>query len=358
MFSKLFVAIVCASAALAGPFKRTSNLSVNVAAPSTDVTLLDNLKLTASVTNNGLESVKILKYGTILDDGLPTQSFGVTKEGAEVPFTGIRVQVSLTDADDSAYVVIPAGETVTVSHDVSSLFDFESAGAGAFTFEPRTNFQIAAESEEVAAAFIEHDAIQVTANKVDIHLSGELSKRELKLNKRTRDTCTNASQKSFIDAAYSEARTLASRAASYISSNGADSLFTSYYKTTSTTTVRNVFTNVANENSSTRTLGCADTLGACTSGVIAYTIVSNTNMVVCSIFFNEVADSNLCRGTSVASRNARGGTILHELTHATSGTSDIIYGCSSDQGLSASNAARNADNYNCFSTQVFANTGC
>ncbi|KAK7449289.1 hypothetical protein VKT23_013432 [Stygiomarasmius scandens] len=345
MFSTVLVALVFASTALAGPFKRTSNLVVNVAGPSANISSVDDLKFTASVTNNGLESVKILKYGTVLDDGLPTQSFGVTKDGAEVPFTGIRVQVSLTDADDSAYVVIPAGETVTVSHDVASLFDFASAGPGTFTFEPVTAFQVAEAEENKVSSFIDHDAVEITANKIEVNLAGDLAKREL-LTKRAVDICTTASRKNFIDAAYSEAKTLASRAASYISSNGANSLFTSYYKTTSTTTVRNVFTNVANENSGSRTLSCTDSFGGCSSGVIAYTVISTTNVYFCSIFFNEVADSNLCRGTSVASRNARGGTVLHELTHATSGTTDVIYGCANDQALSASNAARNADNYN------------
>jgi hypothetical protein len=66
----------------------------------------------------------------------------------------------------------------------------------------------------------------------------------------------------------------------------------------------------------------------------------------CSPFYSEVTTSRLCSGTTVASRNIRGGTTLHELTHALSGTTDVGYGCSYDQGLSASNAVRNADNYN------------
>ena len=69
----------------------------------------------------------------------------------------------------------------------------------------------------------------------------------------------------------------------------------------------------------------------------------------CSIFYNEVASSRLCSGTTVASRNVRGGTTLHELTHAVAGTTDVGYGCSFDQNLGQTNpsqALRNADNYN------------
>jgi hypothetical protein len=34
------------------------------------------------------------------------------------------------------------------------------------------------------------------------------------------------------------------------------------------------------------------------------------------------------------------------MTHATGGTDDVIYGCASDQALSASQQIRNADNFN------------
>lgn len=43
------------------------------------------------MTNTGSESVKVLKYGTVLDAGMPTKSFKITKDGAEAKFTGIKV---------------------------------------------------------------------------------------------------------------------------------------------------------------------------------------------------------------------------------------------------------------------------
>ncbi|THU90880.1 zincin [Dendrothele bispora CBS 962.96] len=357
MFALSFVALVLASTAAAGPLKRYNGLSVSLAGPN-DISSLDELKFTASVTNNGAEDVKVLKYGTILDSGLPTRSFTVTKDGAEVAFTGVKLSVSLEDADETAFAVIPAGETVTVTHEVASVFDFAKAGAGSFTFEPVQTFQIAGADAEVKS-IVQMDKVSASsAPSVTVNIVGDLTKREMAINKRATDICTTASRKSFIDASYSEAKSLASIASSYIGSNGANSLFTSYYKTNSPTTIRSVFNAVAGENSSSRTLSCVDSLGACSSGVIAYTSTQTTNIYYCSIFFNEVATSSLCSGTSVASRNVRGGTTLHELTHAVAGTDDVGYGCSFDQGLSAANARVNADNYNCFSTQVYANTQC
>jgi deuterolysin len=90
-----FVALALASTVLGGPFKRLEGLTVELSGPSTSVRSIDELKLTASITNTGTESVKILKYATILDDKLPTKAFTVIKDGAIVPFTGIRVSAHL-----------------------------------------------------------------------------------------------------------------------------------------------------------------------------------------------------------------------------------------------------------------------
>ena len=43
------------------------------------------------ITNVGSETLRLVKYGTVLDDQLPTKSFFVLKNGADVPFTGVKV---------------------------------------------------------------------------------------------------------------------------------------------------------------------------------------------------------------------------------------------------------------------------
>ncbi|KAK0222396.1 hypothetical protein IW262DRAFT_1271318 [Armillaria fumosa] len=221
-----------------------------------------------------------------------------------------------------------------------------------------TSFQTASPKATIIDA-ASLDQVAVSSSSVDVHISGDLAKRDLPLlDARAVDMCTSGSQKSFIDASYTEAKSLASIASSYIATNGANSLHTAYYGATSTSTIRGVFNNVASKSSRSRTLSCTDTFRACSSGVIAYTVISTTNVYFCSPFFSEVPSTNLCRGTSVASRNVRGETTLHELTHATPGTDDVIYGCANDQALSDANQRINADNYNCFSTQVYQNTQC
>ncbi|KAJ3486996.1 hypothetical protein NLJ89_g11757 [Agrocybe chaxingu] len=95
--------------------RRAEGISVEIVPTATSVSSIADLKFTANIKNTGLEAVRILNYGTILDSKLPTKSFVVTKDGAAVAFTGVKVSVSLTDADDSAYTVINAGETLPLS---------------------------------------------------------------------------------------------------------------------------------------------------------------------------------------------------------------------------------------------------
>jgi deuterolysin len=232
MFFSSFVALALATSALAGPFKRFDGITVELSGPAASVGSIDDLKFTASIKNTGSEAVKILKYGTILDEKLPTKSFTVTKDGVTVPFTGIKVctavsfslhstdsmlqmSVSLTDIDDSAFAIIPAGETITVNHEgasyhsrhlsflqltiyaVASLFDFAWAGPGKFAFEPITTFQVAGGEESTERL----SKVQATTSKVEVEVTGDVVKRALpELNKRATDICTTASRKTFIDA--------------------------------------------------------------------------------------------------------------------------------------------------------------
>ncbi|KAF8650947.1 hypothetical protein AX16_005014 [Volvariella volvacea WC 439] len=352
------LALSFAATVLASPTKRFDGITVELSAPSSSVASIDDLTLTATVTNTGSETVRVLKYGTILDENLPTNSFEVTKDGQVVPFTGVRIHVSLEDLDDTSFATIPAGESVIVKHSIASLYDFASVGTGKFTFQPNTNFQVIGANDRVASP--ELTKVESTASSIDVEITADVAQRQLQeLNKRAVNICSDSSRRAFIDASYTEAKSLASGATSYINSRGAsDSLYRAYWGANSVSTITSVFNGVANENSSSRTLSCVDSYGVCGGGVIAYTVIATTNIYYCSIFFNQVPSSQLCGGTTVAARNVRGGTTLHEITHAVSRTTDVVYGCAADQALSDSQKRVNADNYNCFATQVYANTRC
>ncbi|EEB92986.1 hypothetical protein MPER_08424, partial [Moniliophthora perniciosa FA553] len=269
LFSATLAATIVSSA-LANPVERADGLSVKDTGPSNSISPVKNLKFTAEVANNGAEAVKVLKYNTVLDN-LPTRSFTVKKDGEVVPFTGIKLTVSLENNED-AFTTIESGQTVTVEHEVADLFDFATAGAGTFSFEPNADLKVAGVEEETTspAAF---SKVTLASQPIEVTVTGEISaNKELRKNeKRAVVSCSNASQRSFIDASYTEAKALARTASSYITSRGAsDSLFQAYYKTNSASTIANVFNAVANESGS-RPLSCSDPYGVCTGGVIAYT---------------------------------------------------------------------------------------
>ncbi|KAK0441491.1 Metalloprotease [Desarmillaria tabescens] len=296
-----FIALALALSTFASPYKRDAGLSVSLSGPASDVTSIDDLKFTATVANTGSESVKILKYGTIFDDMLPTQSFTVTKDGETVDFTGIKISVSLKDTNDSTFAVIPPGQSVTAEHDVSALFDFASAGPGTFTFTPVT-------------VLLYHY--------------------------------------------YTEAKALASAASSYIAANGTNSLYNSYFGTTPTDTVRAVFDRIANESSNTRTMDCTDPLLLCSQqGLVAYTAQPSTNIFFCNLFFTLDGSAAICSG-SVDDTVTADGVTLHEFTHATSHTIDVAYGCANDRALLPAEQAVNADSYECFANEVYKANQC
>jgi hypothetical protein len=84
------------------------------------------------------------------------------------------------------------------------LYNFETAGAGAFSFAPVTNFQVAPVSAEVKSQQ-DLSSIEVTANTVDVFVSEDVAKRDPEAgheSKRGVLSCSNTSQANFISARY------------------------------------------------------------------------------------------------------------------------------------------------------------
>ncbi|KAJ7133189.1 hypothetical protein C8R44DRAFT_611560 [Mycena epipterygia] len=353
MFLSPFTSLCFAAVVLAGPYKHAHTLSVALSSPSSSVHSIADLVLTAAVTNRGPEDIKVLKYATILDAALPTRSF--TKIFIPDTHAVLKLSISLTHAGETAYTTISAGKTSTVAHNVSALFDFASVDPGSFTFAPVKRLQIAHGAQKISVP-TELTTIDVSCNPITIAVTGDVAPRTLV--RRAPDTCTNASQKKFIDARFGEGAGV-----DYITSRGAsDSLYKSYWGTLETSRVISILDAVANENSKSRNLSCVDPFDVCPEpGVIAYTDFPTNNIYFCGPFFDEQPTTSLCSGTTVESTDIRGGTTLHEaytpyIIHPFEATLIYVaYGC---RALSADKAIQNADNFECFATKVYANTKC
>ena len=90
--SILIVALVGATYSFPFDPSQLSSLRVDLTG-SSNVSSLKDLRMRAVVTNTGTQTLRLLKYQTVLDTDLPTNSFRVTKGDEEVPFTGIRVRI-------------------------------------------------------------------------------------------------------------------------------------------------------------------------------------------------------------------------------------------------------------------------
>ena len=73
--------------------RATGGLEVSLSTPTDKVKSVSDVRVVATVKNVGDQDLKILKFGTVLDNKLPTRSFVVSKDGKAAPFTGIKVRV-------------------------------------------------------------------------------------------------------------------------------------------------------------------------------------------------------------------------------------------------------------------------
>lgn len=227
------------------------------------------------------------------------------------------------------------------------MYDFSATGPGTFTFDPVPTFQVSG-LNDVVETISDTVRLNITnTGSVSITVTDDVSKRSLNLEKRAEVVCSNSTQASFISVSYTEGKYLAALSSSYITTRGAnDSVYKAYYGTNPISSVISKFDAVANENSTSRLLSCTDP-NTCATGIIAYTDLSTTNIYYCDIFYNYLPSDSLCNnGSTVNDRKVRGSIALHELTHAVADTTDVTYGCPSNQALTDSYKVINADSYN------------
>ena len=110
------IALAAATAVSAAP-----GLSLKVTGPNA-VDGVQNLKVVATLTNPGDETLRILNDPRTVLDTLPTSTFTITNnDGASPGFIGVQVKYSLTQAatstDPSAVTVIAPGASVSFTHD-------------------------------------------------------------------------------------------------------------------------------------------------------------------------------------------------------------------------------------------------
>ncbi len=147
--------------------------------------------------------------------------------------------------------------------------------------------------------------------------------------------------------------------ASQVASSGAASKMEEFFKSSSQqvrSQVANVLDRVAAEcpnNGGYSQTYCSDVGGYCGGNVLAYTVPSQSYIVYCDLYFNDLPPL-----TSACHQQDQATTNLHETTHLSevAGTQDLGYGYDNIRQLSTQDSLNNADSYAVFANSIYA--GC
>ena len=224
-------------------------------------------------------------------------------------------------------VVIRAGENATAAHDgeppkleatfmtlaqqnslvAFALYDFSASGPGTFTFDPVSKFKVIGPNEITCDEAADAHSISITI--------ADVSKRELKFEKRRIISCGDEGKAGFIGAAVLEATVLASWAATYIEDNKGGPLFQKYFGDNDFKAIHSNFLTLAKSDKSSLSLNCAN----CGGSELAQSSNQEFKVHFCSAFFNQLPIGSLCGQspkTTFGARNLRGGVSLRYMARA------------------------------------------
>ncbi|KAJ8089353.1 hypothetical protein PM082_014601 [Marasmius tenuissimus] len=336
----------------------SGDLKVSVSAVSSTVGSIDDIVLTAVVSNPTDKDIKVIASDNILDDQ-PTGSFSVTKDNQQVSFTGAFVTPDLSN--DANWVTIPAGQSVAVNHTVSNIYNFEPHGTGKYTFTPTAIFQTSTPGEL---------PLVVDADPVSVEVKDDVSFRSLVAPTASLSTisCGDTGRAQILRDSLSSARSLAGGAATDIRSHPNSDTWNKFFGGADHDTVWYRFDIIAGDlaSSGTRQIFCnSDPANIC-SRATAYTLLTydgqgniiSSDIYTCEGFWGLPDTPQICSMNINDINASKGGVILHELSHATSNTGDIAYYCNTVGNLSPSDKTNNADNYQCMGLNIYRIYNC
>ncbi|KAF8962979.1 hypothetical protein BDZ97DRAFT_1905037 [Flammula alnicola] len=331
MFSNTLHGAFLTLTSLAVVVLATRSISLEVTGPPS-VASVEHLKVIATITNTGDETVKVLNDPRGPLSKLPTDTFAITDAtGAQPSFTGIKVKyVPKTAVALGAYTVLSPGESIDVEHNLAQAYNFTASGAGSYDFRARNIFYVVNDDETISHIYADSKS---HAAKI----SGMLASTRPTLAKRVTYKGCSSSQHTSLVAAAAAAQSYAASASSYISSHtNSTTRFTTWFGTYTTarhSTVESHFSAISSNTFSSYTFDCT-----CTdSDTYAYVYPDTFGTVyLCGAFWS----------APTTGTDSKGGTLVHESSHFTrnGGTDDNAYGQSACESLAKSDPASAVDN--------------
>lgn len=329
-----------------------SSLSIEKGALATS----DVMNFRFTLSNPGAEDLFVLKWKTPIS-GFEADTFIVERDGERLAYNGKLVKRAAPRASD--YVRVPAGGSLSVDVDLSSVYDMTQPGNYTVRYMAEGVDVVRADhaKRQTASSFVTLEsglvALQLTGPALDARTDSvdDFFAGTTKALTPTYRNCSS-SRISQIGSALSNAQTYATNAYNYLAARttSADRTASTRYRTwfgaynaTRYTNVQAHYNSIKNALANqTFILNCD-----CASDTSTYAFVYANlpyEVHLCGAFFAAPAT-----GT-----DSKAGTIVHETSHFTvvAGTNDYAYGQSACKSLATSNPSRatnNADSHEYFS---------
>ncbi len=325
VFVLVLATLVSVTGAGAAP---KNDLSVSISADKTSFSASDTVLLNVTISNNGKNPAKVLKWYTAVDE-VEEAIFNVTRDGASVDYVGAHYKRPAPTGKD--YVSLKPGESLTRSVDLGLYYDLSASGV----YELEYNA----------------DGTGLSSNKIQLAVEGRAGApiadlaSPLAVTGSTTFTggCT-ATQQSNLNTARSNASIYAANALSYLNGiNSSTQRFAYWFGTYSSandTTVTSHFSAISNKmDTAAVVFDCK-----CKKTYYAYVYANQPYKIyLCKAFWTAPAT-----GT-----DSKAGTLIHEMSHFTvvAGTNDYAYGQTAAHNLALTNitqAIANADSHEYF----------
>ncbi|KAF6759242.1 hypothetical protein DFP72DRAFT_886098 [Ephemerocybe angulata] len=287
----------------------THNFTLQIRGP-TSVTNIENLRITATITNIGDEDLKLLNDPTSPLSTLPGDIFTVVNSaGTAAQFKGIVAKyIPDVAAKIGAFTVLKPHESASVHHDLSDAYDLTATGAGTYTITPRDVFYALNEQDQVSTwrAYGASTSIQISVDGRLVKSRTPPSASSKSLKKRIiHNHCTDI-QEWDLGLAGDQANKYTASAMVYL-----DSLSTPTERWNAwfgswtfdrQATVRYQMAFLANNNFESYLYDCT----CQDKGVYAYVYPQDPGTIyICGAFW----------GAHKTGTDSRAGTIIHEATH-------------------------------------------
>lgn len=317
VFVLVLATLVSVTGAGAAP---KSALSVSLSADKSSFSASDAVLVNVTISNNGKNSVKVLKWFTPVED-VEEALFTVSRDSAKVDYVGAYYKRTAPTGND--YVTLKAGESFTRTVDLGLYYDLSASGV----YE------------------LEYDAnvTGLASNKLQLAVDGRAGGAPLVIvpdavsGSTSFISCTAARQADLITAR-NNASTYAAGALSYLnahtSSTSRYATWFGIFSTANYNTVKSHYTAIGS---------------AMDTQPITFDCTCKKKTTYAFVYPNQPYTITLCGAFWTApatGTDSKAGTLIHEMSHfnVVAGTDDWAYGQTNAKALAISDPAKAIDN--------------